>query len=325
MSNEQKTVRIEDIHQQIEKLKEQANTANAQITKHIEQRDQLNELVKKTHQEINELKTERDSLNEKVKLLKQQRDIIRAKASPIIEQINARKERIAEYKKKLPRERQQDLQQEFEAIEWKIQTTSLDLQEEKRLIENVKQLETLLSAYKKIDAQNKKIKDLIIQRKAIEDEADVFHNELTELAKKSQDLHSKMIEKVNAAKISRAQADGLHQAYIKTKEDIVQMYVKIAELTGQLRALRTAMYEEEKLRRMAAQLAYREKEKAYKERENAAKEQQQVVKEKQQAIKEKLGAEAKEKLKRGEKLSWNEFQLALGDEPEEDPETKNSS
>ena len=52
-------------------------------------------------------------------------------------------------------------------------------------------------------------------------------------------------------------------------------------------------------------------------------EQQQVVKEKQQAIKEKLGAEAKEKLKKGEKLSWNEFQLALGDDPEEDSETKN--
>ena len=187
------------------------------------------------------------AINEKVKLLKQQRDAIRAKATPIIEQINARKEKIAELKKKVPRESQQDLQQELEAIEWKIQTTSLDLQEEKRLIENVKELEILLSAYKKIDAQNKKIKDLIIQRKAIEDEADVFHNELTDLAKKSQDLHTKMIEKVNAVKISRAQADGLHQAYVKTKEDIVQMYVKIAELTGQLRGLRTAMYEEEKL------------------------------------------------------------------------------
>ena len=263
------------------------------------------------------------ALNEKVKLLKQQRDTVRAKATPFIEQINARKEKIAEYKKKIPRENQQDLQQELEAIEWKIQTTYLDLQEEKRLIENVKQLETLLSSYKKIDSQNKKIKDLITQVKTIEDEADVFHNELTELARKSQDLHAKMIEKVNAVKISRAQADGLHQAYVKTKEDIVQMYVKIAELTGQLRGLRTAMYEEEKLRRVASQLAYREREKVYKEKESVAKEQQQVVKEKQQAIKVKLEAEAKEKLKKGEKLSWNEFQLALGDDPEENSETQN--
>ncbi len=323
MSNEQKTVRIEDINQQIEKLRKQTETASAQITKHIEQRNQLNDLVKKTHQEISDLKTERDSINEKVKLLKKQRDEIRVTATPIIEQINARKEKIAEYKKKVPRERQQDLQQELEAIEWKIQTTSLDLQEEKRLIENVKELETLLSAYKKIDKQNEKIKDLIIQRKAIEDEADVFHNQLTDLAKKSQDIHTKMIEKVNAVKISRAQADGLHQAYIKTKEEIVLMQVKIAELTGQLRGLKTAMYEEEKIRRLASQQAYRERQNAFKEREKAAEEQQQVVKEKQQAIKEKLGAEAKEKLKKGEKLSWNEFQLALGDEPEEDSESQN--
>ena len=62
------------------------------------------------------------------------------------------------------------------------------------------------------------------------------------------------------------------------------------------------MYEEEKLRRMASQLEYREREKAFKEREDAAKEQQQVVKEKQQAIKEKLGAEAKEKLQEGRKI-----------------------
>jgi hypothetical protein len=33
-----------------------------------------------------------------------------------------------------------------------------------------------------------------------------------------------MIEKVNAVKISRAQADGLHQAYVKTKEEIVGMH-----------------------------------------------------------------------------------------------------
>ena len=260
MSEQQKPIKIEDINQQIEKLREQANTADVQITKHIEQRNQLNDQVKKTHQEINELKTERDSINEKVKLLKQQRDEIRAKTAPITEEINVIKEKIAELKKKVPRERQQDLQEELDAIEWKIQTTSLDLQEEKGLIENVKQLETLLSSYKKIDLKYKKIKDLLTQRQTIEAQADVFHKELTDLAKKSQEIHSQMIEKVNAAKVSKAQADGLHQAYVKTKEEILLFHVKIAELTGQLRGLRAAMREEEKVRRMAAQQAYKEKE-----------------------------------------------------------------
>jgi uncharacterized coiled-coil DUF342 family protein len=315
MSERQKPIKIEEINQQIEKLREQANTADAQITKYIEQRNQLNDQVKKTRQEIDELKTERDSINEKVKLLKQQRDDIRVKTAPITEEINALKEKISELKKKLPRERQQDLQEELDAIEWKIQTTSLDLQEEKRLIENVKQLEILLSSYKKIDLKYKKIKDLITQRQTIEAQADIFHKELTDLAKKSQEIHSQMIEKVNAAKVSKAQADGLHQAYIKTKEDILLFQVKIAELTGQLRGLRASMREEDRARRRAAQQVFKEK-------EHADKEKQQIVKEKQQAIKEKLGAEARDKLQKGEKLSWNEFQLVMGDDAEDDEQTQ---
>ena len=322
MSEQQKPVKIEDINQQIEKLREQANTADVQIKKYIEQRNQLNDQVKLTREEIDDLKTERDSINEKVKLLKQQRDEIRAKTAPITEKINAIKEKIDELKKKVPRERQQDLQEELEAIEWKIQTTSLDLQEEKGLIENVKQLETLLSSYKKIDLKYKKMKELMIQRQAIEAQADVFHNELTDLAKKSQDIHSKMIEKVNTAKITRAQADSLHQAYVKTKEDILQIHVKIAELTGQIQGLRAAMREEDKARRLVAQQAFMERQLADKERQQADKEKQQVVKEKEKAIKEKLGAEARDKLQKGEKLSWNEFQLVMGDDEGDESKTQ---
>jgi uncharacterized coiled-coil DUF342 family protein len=315
MSEQQKPIKIDDIYQQIEKLRDQANTADVQIQKHIEQRNQLNDQVKKTHQEISELKTERDSINEKVKLLKLQRDEIRAKTTPITEEINGIKDKIDELKKKVPHERQQDLQEELDAIEWKIQTTSLDLEEEKGLIENVKQLETLLKSYKKIDLKYKKIKGLLTQRQTLEAQADVFHKELTDLAKKSQEIHSQMIEKVNAAKVGRAQADSLHQAYIQTKEDILLFHVKIAELTGQLQGLRASMREEDKARQKANELSFKEK-------QQATKETQQATKEKQQAIKEKLGAEARDKLQKGEKLSWNEFQLVMGDDNEDDEQTQ---
>ena len=75
------------------------------------------------------------------------------------------------------------------------------------------------------------------------------------------------------------------------------------------------MREEDKARRIAAQQAFKEK-------EQADKEKQQDVKEKQQAIKEKLGAEARDKLQKGEKLSWNEFQLVMGDDDEDDKQTQ---
>jgi uncharacterized coiled-coil DUF342 family protein len=304
----EKTRRKEEIREEIRKLREEAKTANARIKGFTEQRNQMNEQVKKAREEIAGLKTERDAINEKVKLLKQQRDAVRAKSEPIIKEIEAAKEKIFELRKKLPRERQQDLQEELQAIEWKISTTSLDLQEEKRLIEQVKEVEILLANYKRIDNQKSKINDLIAQRKVVDAEADVFHKELTDLAKKSQEIHMVMIEKVNAVKISRAQADSLHQSYLKTKEELPPLYEKITELSMQLRGLDASLREETKARKNA--------------HEQAARENQQAIKEKEQSIKQKLEAEAKDKLQKGEKLSWNEFQLVMGEDSKDDAETQ---
>jgi len=56
--------------------------------------------------------------------------------------------------------------------------------------------------------------------------------------------------------------------------------------------------------------------------EKANQEQQQSNKEKEQAIKEKIGAEARNKLQKGEKVSWDEFQLMMDDDSKEDSETQ---
>ena len=323
MIKEQYTTHRQEIIQQLQKLREDVNNSNVQIANCIERRNQLNEEAKKAREEIAGLKAERDEINEKVKLLKAQRDAIRAHSDPITEQIAAARGKISELKKNLPRESQRDLQEEHDAIEWKISTTSLDLQEEKRLIENVKQLEILLSGYKKIDAQNKKIKAFLVQRKGFDEQADVLHKELTDLAAKSQEIHSKMIEKVNAMKVSRAQADSQHQLYVKTKEETIpQIYEKIGQLIGQLNIVKASMAKEAKAEYEARASARAAFEKANEEKAQANKEKAQANKEKEQAIKEKLGAEARDKLKKGEKLSWDEFQLMMGDESEEDSEAQ---
>ena len=315
MTDQEKTNQIATIQQQIVSLRGQVDKANAEIEKQIEKRNQLNEQTKKASQEIREIRSQRDEINDKVKLLKQQRDEIRVKINPIMDEIQAINAKKEELKKKTPRVRQQELQEELDAIEWKIQTTSLDLQEEKRLIEEVKMLETQLSSYKKIEKQNQKISELLKGRKTLEAQADVFHRELSELAKKGQELHEKMIAKIAEAKKSRDEADVQHKAYIQTKEQIEQLPVDIAVLTGQMRGLQNTIWEQNK--------AIRTKDSA-----DRAKEREQLEEEKakkmldENALKEKLGAQARDKLQRGEKLSWNEFQL-LADDDSEETETQN--
>jgi uncharacterized coiled-coil DUF342 family protein len=304
-----------NINLQIEKIKKQIVEANNQIKKLVEKRDKLHEQARKSREEINQIKPERDALNQKVKLLKEQRNLVRAQATPIMEEVKAIDEKIAELKKNVPRVSQRELQGELDAIEWKISTTSMDLKEEKRLVGEVKELELQLKGYKKIDKKNQKIKVLITQRKTIDAQADVFHQELTDLAKKSQDLHSRMIEKVAAVKKDRAEADSLHQAFIKAKEQNALWYEQIKALMDQSRGIRVvnrqfdlAKRKEEDAKRQAEQAKWREEQ------------AQRAVKEKE--IKEKIGSEAKEKLNRGEKVNWEEFQLMLGNGEDDDSETQ---
>jgi uncharacterized coiled-coil DUF342 family protein len=315
VTENQKTSQEGNINLQIDKIKKQIGEANTQIKKYVEKRNQLHEQVRKSRDEINQIKTERDALNEKVKLLKEQRDLVRAKATPIMEEINAIDEKIAELKKNVPRVSQRELQEELDAIEWKISTTSLDLQEEKRLVGDVKELEIQLKSYKKIDKKHQKIKELLAQRKTIDDQADVFHKELTELAKKSQEFHATMIEKVNAVKKDKAEADNLHQAFVKTKEQNTLWYEQIKQLIDQNRGLRVTIREND--------LAQRKEEDAkWKEQQVKRKEEQAERAVKEKEIKEKIGSEAREKLQRGEKVNWDEFQMMLGDEEEDDSKTQ---
>jgi uncharacterized coiled-coil DUF342 family protein len=314
VSLQEKTNQIETLRQQIASLKNQIEKADEEIKSQIQKRDQLNEITKKANQEINEKRTQRDQINEQVKLLKQQRDEIRAKIKPFMDQINELDDKKAQLKKKTPKIPQHQLQKELDAIEWKIQTSSLDLKEEKALIDQVKQLEIQLSSYKKIEKLNKKIYELLTERKKLETQADTFHRQVSELAKQSQDLHESMIAKIEEAKNARTEANAQHKGYIENKDHIKQWLVENAILTGQMMGLQNAVREQSRTARQIEDLQRAQQRDRFEQQKNKKMHEEQ-------ALKEKLGAVAREKLQRGEKLSWNEFQL-LDDDKAEDADTQ---
>jgi len=286
LTEQQKTNQIAAFNKQIATLREQINKANAETKVHIEKRDKLNEQFKKQRNDIHALENERNSLNEKVKTLKQQRDTARARNRTIVEEIVTRSKKIVELKKKKPRKSCNQLDKEIQDIEWKIQTTPLDLQEEKRLVEEVKQLEPQLNIYKKIEQQNKKIAELRKELKTLEAKANAHHQELIATAQKSQETHATIVAKIGEAKNIKREADRLHSAYIQAREQVKLLYQEMKELTEKKKKLQDAIREEDE-----------------KQKKNAEK-----------ALKEKLESQARDKLQRGEKLSWDEFQLLADDD-----------
>ena len=313
---------ITNINLQIDKLKDQIRENNDQIKKSIEKRDALHEKVRKERDEINQIKAERDTLNEKVKQLKQQRDAVRVNVAPIMTEINAINEKIETLKKNNPHINVKEIKKQHEELEFKIATTTMDVHEEKRLIDQVKELEIQLSGSKKIDTQHKKIKELLEHRKTFDQQADVYHKELTDVAKRSQELHAVMMEKVNSMKRDRDEADGLHKAFINYKEQNNQIYEQLRLLISTSTGIRTTMREQYQSRRKEDDSRRKEYEEKRKQDEIRRQHDQAERQAKEKVIKDKIGGEAREKLNRGEKVSWDEFALMLGDEDNDKSEAQ---
>ncbi len=272
---------IEAINQQMLALKQQIDSAKSEKRRLADTRDKLNEKFKKIQQEIHDLKTERNALNEEARILKILRDETKSKAATLIVELKSTYEKIRELKTKTPKRSNSELQEELDRIEWKIQTTSLEAAAEKELIEKVKQLETQQRTYKKIEEQRKKIKESRRNIEAIDKQATTAHNQLQCVAKKSQELHSKMMLRIEESKKIKADADSMHSIYVqaKTKTELaIQEYTRLAEQRKMVQ--KTIENEEETKRKI-----------------------------KQQELKEKIVSEARDKLQKGEKLNWNEFQL----------------
>lgn len=278
MSRQQK---IEELTQKLSELKARQEKFNAEARNLAEKRNKLNEQFKKMHAEILESKNQRDKLNEAVKELKQQREKAKTDLHAKIEEIKELNVKIKASTEKKPSKSFKVLQEEIASIEWKIQTTSIDLKDEKELVEQVKQLETQLNIHKKINQLKQKFLESRAEAKALEASIRHFHEEMTANAQKSQQIHVQMLGKIEESKKLKMEADSLHILFLQTKEKEKPIQEEFLEISNQIKMLKDEIRKEE------------DKEK----------------KKNESVIREGLEKQAMEKLKRGEKLTWEEFQL----------------
>jgi uncharacterized coiled-coil DUF342 family protein len=281
LSREQKNGMINELEEKLAALREKKTVAEEQARTFAEKRDKINDKVRNIRTEIGQLRKERDEVNEKVKELKQHRNDLTSKIREKIEEIKKLGEKSRVIAKKKPSVDHRTLQEEVEDIDWEIQTTPHSLQEDKELVEKVMSLERQLSVHKKYERLAKMISNLRSEIDKFKAESQGYHESLTADARKSQELHGKMMTKVEESKKLGAEADELHKQFVIARETARPLHNEIAAVFGEIKKLKGEMREEE------------EKEKKQSEEE----------------LRLSIENRAKEKLKRGEKLSWEEFQL----------------
>jgi len=281
LSRPQKMQMIEELSQKLSALKEQKSRLEDEVYDRAEKRDKLNEQVRNLRVEVQELRSERDELNEKVKKLKDQRNETTKRIREKIEEKKKLNQESNALANKKPPRSYQILKKEAESIDWKIQTTPLALNEEKELVERVKQLESQLNVYRKLQRLAHKTSEIQAEVRTLKAEGELNHQKLTEIARESQEIHRNMLQRIEESKKLKAEADRLHKQFLEARERARPVQEEIAGIINRIRQLKGEIQEQELSEKRQSQ----------------------------DALREALEKEAREKLKRGEKLSWEEFQL----------------
>ncbi len=273
--------RICDLRHELTSLKENRDDANREARKWIEIRTAGLDHLKKFREEIKNLREKRDTLNEEVQKLKNLREQAKSKRNEKQKEISVLEEKMRPLIKNKPAGDITDIQKEIEEIDWKIQTALISSNEEKYLVDQVKTLETHLLIYRQLQKTGKRIAELKAEKRSLSEEARLHHEKLSELAKQSQKLHEEMINMTKEIHNIQNEANNAHKKYLEAKQHSHLIHQKYVESLSQIKSLEQGIRRTEEEKKAEIELGMREK----------------------------LKQKSLEKLKRGEKLAWAEFQI----------------
>ena len=273
--------KLVDLEREALCLRAEIERVESEVRRFAEERNGLNSRMRNLKREAANFRKERNALNEEVRNLKVILMELKREYWERLDSIRDLRNRIRKHLKMKPSRREDSLKKEIEEIDWRIQTTPLPLEEEKRLVERVKSLEKQLNFYHKLNAMKNELSILEGRLKKIKDEIALYREQITETVEKSQFFHEKMIECLKKMEEFKPKVDEINKKYGESRKKLSALRLKYKKLLGQISAIKKIIREEE-ARKKAEALS---------------------------ALKEKIGREALKKLKKGEKISFEEFKI----------------
>jgi|GEM_PF-1021697 len=248
-TSESKHKVIDDIVKKMEPLKEKHMHFRNECKTWISTRNLLNSELKELAEKIKTIKSQRDVVNDEVRNLKSSRDKLREDISKKQDKANAL---ITDLKQIHPENRGNlnKTKTALEELEWKFQTSSLDMKEENKMLIQVKGLEEQLSRLQQVRG----IQDAVTGEKteitSIRKNAQSIHKHLLGGAEASQKLHEEMMQSVTKLKETKSKADEAHQKYLHAKTQAEKAEGELIANTIEMKNLRKEFYGNEEAERL---------------------------------------------------------------------------
>jgi len=176
---------------------------------------------------------ERNSINEEIYKYKALRDKEREKLKILKEKAMKLKE-IREKNFALCKESPERVIRTIEHLEWKLETTVMKLDKEKKIVDRIRELK-----------ENYKISEEGMDAD-VRTKIDVYHREVSKRAEESKKCHERMIYYFDRAREVKEVADRYHNALIEKNKELDQYYGelrdtirKINELSDKIKEIKT--------------------------------------------------------------------------------------
>ena len=252
-----------------------------------ERRDELRGNQPLVHDEISEQRNARDELNVEVQRLKALRDEELEHARILQEKVQGVRDSQGSHKNLISRE---ELQRRFRELEWKQQTSSLSIEEERALIEEMESISQTIDTAPPTNLINPAYTDeterLWQEIQARRDRAQEHHEAMIALVEEAQQKHQNIVQLSQSFGPSKQEIDEAHQMYVKCLQEADEMRERLDVLRSQEASLQQKL-------------------------DSIRNQRKETRKAQEQAAMEKLADQAREKQKTGQKLSMQELRALM--------------
>lgn len=187
---------------------------NQETKRFAETRDQLNAQVKKLLQEANKFKEKRDELNSKVREQKSVRDVLTRDYNALKAELDKqRKSRLSTHDEVSLSK----LKKELKGLEFKQQTSVLEADKERGLVEKIGSLKHQVRKKEKLMEATGEMKELITKVRDAKTNMDDAHHQVNNYADLAQKEHDQMIDRFSQSDRIRKEADSAQENFVASK------------------------------------------------------------------------------------------------------------
>lgn len=279
------TTKLQNLQQRINELKGQKASLISELRDLLNTWQELTLTAKELSRIISE---EREKLYEKIEVAKSTnatKKEIYSRLSVVKERIKGLRRMINQLKREV-KEPEETVLQRLNRLEWLLETKPNNREEEKRIVNSIRRLEGMRLKWKKINQLRNQLIALEQEREELRQALEKGIAEKMELNPVIDELKQSLNSKIEKRKQISKEID-------KIKEKMDEVRIKVEQISKELTAL-----EEERKNMIRDKRMLREEER----------------KRKELMIMKNIVEYAKEKLKKGEKLTFYEFKLLMGGE-----------